>query len=39
MKSPEMAKARGWWLEAVPPARLEPRNLHVAQLARRLGPK
>ena len=35
-QSPGMADASGWWFEVVPSERLEPRNLHAAQLARRL---
>ncbi|HEY0947835.1 MAG TPA: glycosyl hydrolase family 28-related protein [Opitutaceae bacterium] len=27
----------GWWIEVIPPERLRPRNLHAAQLARRLS--
>lgn len=30
-----MRDAKGWWFEVLPPARLQPRNLHTAQLARR----
>lgn len=37
-RSPAMTEATGWWCEAVAPERLEPRDLHAAQLARRLGP-
>ena len=37
-KSPSMTDAKGWWFEVVAPERLQPRDLHAAQLARRLGP-
>ncbi len=39
-KSPAMKDATadgGWWWETRAPGRLEPRDLHAAQLARRLG--
>jgi hypothetical protein len=34
---PTVAEPGGKWFEAVAPARLEPQNLHEAQLRRRLG--
>jgi hypothetical protein len=37
-RSPAMTEANGWWFETVAPERLQPRDLHAAQLARRLGP-
>ncbi len=38
-KSAAMTAATGWWFEVVPPEQLVPRDLHAAQLARRLGAK
>ena len=37
-RSLAMTEANGWWFETVAPERLRPRDLHAAQLARRLGP-
>lgn len=36
---PSSTPADGWWFEAIPPAALEPKDLHAAQLARRLAVK
>lgn len=37
-KTASTLEAKSWWFEAVPPERLQPRDLHAAQLARRLAP-
>lgn len=34
--TPSATASEGWWFEAIPPATLEPKDLHAAQLARRL---
>ena len=34
---PSETNVDGKWFEAIPPAQLQPRNLHAAQLQRRLG--
>ena len=34
---PSETNVEGKWFEAIPPAQLQPRNLHAAQLQRRLG--
>lgn len=36
---PSETNVEGKWFEAIPPAQLQPRNLHAAQLQRRLGSK
>ncbi len=38
-QQPSVMEPNGRWFEAIPPARIEPANLHQAQLKRRLGAK
>jgi hypothetical protein len=34
-KSRSVLEAGGWWWEAIAPERIEPRDLHAAQVERR----
>jgi hypothetical protein len=36
-REPSQLNGPGPWFEAIPPAEIQPANLHTAQLARRLG--